>query len=163
MKTLAVQKEIVNKYTKLSKSAKLPFDKKNGIEHFWGLNSKVGNKHCFISECGNISIETNKKDQTGNFFKDIAIDLYNGVAKFFDAEIKITDNNIQRIKKPLFNSWSETLVKIDNILEHTSKNINNNNIVEKKQTGILCFSEKQIKQLQKIYDKLAQEKSILNK
>lgn len=160
MKTLAVQKEIVNKYVKLSKSAKLPFDKKNGIEHFWGLNSKVGNKNYFISECGNISIEMNKKNQTGNFFKDIAIDLYNGVAKFFDAEIKITDNNIQKIKKPLFNSWSETLVKINNILEHANKNINDNNIVEKKQTGILCFSEKQIKQLQGTYNKLIQEKKL---
>ena len=106
------------------------------------------------------SIEMNKKNQTGNFFKDIAIDLYNGVAKFFDAEIKITDNNIQKIKKPLFSSWSETLVKINNILGHTNKNINDNNIVEKKQIGILCFSEKQIKQLQGTYNKLIQEKKL---
>ena len=160
MKTLAVQKEIVNKYAKLSKSAKLPFDKKNNIAYFWGLNNKVGNKNVFISESGNIKFETDKKNQTGNFFKDVVIDLYNGIAKFFDAEIKITNDNIQKIKKPLFSSWSKTLGKIDNVLGHTYENINNNDIVQKKQIGLLCFPEDAVKRIQEINDRLVEERNI---
>lgn len=160
MKTLVVQKEIVNKYAKLSKSAKLPFDKKNNIAYFWGLNNKVGNKNVFISESGNIKFETDKKNQTGNFFKDVVIDLYNGIAKFFDAEIKITNDNIQKIKKPLFSSWSKTLGKIDNVLGHTYENINNNDIVQKKQIGLLCFPEDAVKRIQEINDRLVEERNI---
>ena len=140
MRTLAVQKEIVNKYASLSKSTKIPFDKEKSIAYIWGLNNKVGNKKGFISEDGTITIETNKKAQTGNLFKDIAICLYNGMAKLFDTEIKITNNNIKKIKKPLFNSWSRTFGKINDLLEDTYKNLNNRDIVKQHPVGLLCFS-----------------------
>ena len=130
MKTLAIQRDIVSKFNNLSDSAKIPFDKKNSVAYIWGINSKVGNKNGFISQWGDISIKANRKPQTGNLFKDIAIDLYNGITKFFDAEIKITNNNIRKIKKPLFSNWTKTLDKINNLLEYTSKNINNKDVVE---------------------------------
>ena len=82
------------------------------------------------------------------------------IAKFFDAEIKITNDNIQKIKKPLFSSWSKTLGKIDNVLGHTYENINNNDIVQKKQIGLLCFPEDAVKRIQEINDRLVEERNI---
>ena len=160
MKTLPIQKEIIGKFNNLSKAAKTPFDKKNGIAYIWGLNYNMSNKTGHISELGNIRLETKKKPQTGNLFKDAAIGLYNSIARFFDAEIQVVDGKIRQIKKPLFSSWTKTLENINNFLKSTHENIDNNESVEKKQLGVLCFSKEAIQRIQEINAKLARKKGL---
>lgn len=160
MKTLPIQKEIIGKFNNLSKAAKTPFDKKNGIAYIWGLNYNMSNKTGHISELGNIRLETKKKPQTGRFFKDIAIDLYNSIAKHFDAEIQITNGKIKNIKKPLFTNWTNTLGKIDNMLKSTQENLHNADVVEKKQISMLCFSKEASQRIQEINAKLARKKGL---
>lgn len=160
MKALAIQKEIISRHANLSKISKIPFDKKNSTAYIWALNNNMGNKTGFISEFGFISIKAKKKAQTGNLFKDAAIGLYNSIARFFDAEIQVVDGKIRQIKKPLFSSWTKTLENINNFLKSTHENIDNNEIVEKKQLGVLCFSKEAIQRIQEINAKLARKKGL---
>lgn len=158
MKVLAIQKDVVRKYTNLSNLAKIPSDKENNIIYIWGLSNKVGNKNGYIFQDGSISLETNKKPLTGDLFKDIAVILYNNIATCFDTKIKVTNDNIQKIKKPIFSSWSKTLCKINDLLKHTSENLNNKEVVKKSQIGLQCFSKESVMRIQKINANLAQNK-----
>jgi len=158
MKIPKIQQKIIKSYKNLSTISKVPFDKKDNVVYLWGLKSNLGCKTGYISELGNISIETNKKNYTGNFFKDVTIDIYNGIAKQFDAEIIIKDNKIQKRKKPLFDFWFLTLNKINNMLQYTTENLNNKNVVEKKQVGLFCASLKTAERIQKINSMLAKKK-----
>lgn len=152
-----IEREIVRNHKNLSKKAKIPYDKKTDTAYVWGLKNKTGDKTVFVSQSGNISIETNKKPKSGNLIKDFAIGIYNRVAKHFDAEIQITNGKVEKIKKPLFMSWSKTLNKINKMVKHTDKNINNKDVVEKSQIGLLCFSKKAVKRLQEINSNLAKK------
>lgn len=158
MKTLSIQQEIISRYRTLSKSSKIPYEKNSSVVYLWGLKSNLGNKTGSIVELGNVSIETNKKTKTGNFLNDVVINIYNAVAKNFDTEIQIKGNEIQKVKKPLFASWSKTLSKINNMLKYTAENLDNKNIVEMNQLGLLCFSEKAVKRIYEINAKLARNK-----
>lgn len=157
MKSQAIQAEIISRYKHIAKATKLPYDKKNNTAYLWRINNCATDKKVFISELGNVAIETKKKKCTGNLLKDVAYNIYNQLASYFDTEIQIVDENIQKLKKPLFKSWNETLNNINFALKHTDENINNNNIVDKKQIGVFCFSEKALKRVQET------NKDLLNK
>lgn len=148
MNTKSLQNEIITNYNTLSKKAHIPFDKQNNTLYVWGLNNKKNKSDCFISQSGIVSMGKTKKKQTGNFFKDIAIDIYNSIAKKSNSEIKITDKNIEKVRKPLFSTWNKTFNKINNMLIDTIENFNNEKIVEKNKVGLLCFSKSAAKKLQ---------------
>ena len=158
MNTKNLQNEIVNNYNTLSKKAHIPFNKQENTLYIWGLTNNKGKSDCFISQSGHIVLKKAKKEQTGNFFKDIAVDIYNYITKKSKSEIKITDGHLIKVKKPLFNTWDKTLNKVNNILKDTIENYDDTRIVKKNKVGLLCFSKSAAKRLQEINTNLHKKK-----
>ena len=73
--------------------------------------------------------------------KDFVIGLYNSVTEYFNTEVQINHTQVQKIKKPLFMSWSKAFDRVNDMLKNTMENIDNKNIVEKRQIGLSCFSK----------------------
>ena len=120
MRTDAIKQNIINNYKQLSAMAKVKPDKKSEIP-VWGLNYKKQGVSGFVGEFGNIRRNC--------------------------ASIRISENNIQLVKKPFFSTWKRTLKKINNMLADVKSNINNKNIVNKKVVTLLCFPKDTLSKL----------------
>ena len=120
MKTDAIKQNIISNYKQLSAMAKVKPDKKSEIP-VWGLNYKKQGVSGFVGEFGNI-----RRNR---------------------ASIRISENNIQLVKKPFFSTWKRTLKKINNMLADVKSNINNKNIVNKKVVTLLCFPKDTLSKL----------------
>lgn len=141
MKTLSIQNEIIKNYKNLSKISQIPVNKEKGTAYIWSLTNKKNNNTGFITQTGNISLDVNKKSKTGNMLKDFVVGLYNSVTEYFNTEVQINHTQVQKIKKPLFMSWSKAFDRVNDMLKNTMENIDNKNIVEKRQIGLSCFSK----------------------
>lgn len=164
MKTKSIEAEIIKNFNVLNKKAQIPYDKKNNIAKFWNLkNKELNNRDCFISQAGYIDIQKTRNNKpTGNMLKDIIKDVRHIISKtLFDTKVKINDNGtLLAIKKPLFATWEKTLGKVNNIIESTTKNLDNKKVVEKNSISVLCFPKAAVENLQKINTNLAKKNKI---
>lgn len=106
----AIKKEVLSNYNHIYKIAKVP--NKENIKYIWGLDYKASGIKGHISQLGNIELNNTK--------------------------IQITNEpNILLIKKPFFLTWDFSLGRINEMLKHTIKNINNPEIVQKSVVSFL--------------------------
>lgn len=112
MKTEAIQKSIINNYSKLSKMANIPNDK-NHI-YSWGLRYKGDRGEGYINQLGLVERYKTK----------IAIEK---------------GSKVHCIKKPFYLSWKFSLQRINVMLEDTIANLNNKEVVTKNVVSFLRF------------------------